>query len=51
MYMMNGITAQFGLIMDFVFQEYALQLTDICPNSCNLDFICQTLLFLFINLW
>lgn len=47
MYMVNGITAQFGAYMDFVFQEYATHR----PHSCNLDFISQTLIFLFINPW
>lgn len=49
MYMVNGITAQFGAYVDFVFQEYALQLTGHIP--ANLDFISQSLIFLFINHW
>ncbi|KAM7096654.1 uncharacterized protein J5F26_009492 isoform 1-T3 [Ciconia maguari] len=35
---------------DVYLQEYAWQLLNICPKYCILDFICQTLLFLFINL-
>lgn len=33
MYMINGISAQFGAYMDFVFQEYALQLTAQIPAT------------------
>lgn len=33
MYMVSGITAQFGAYVDFVFQEYALQLTGHIPAT------------------
>lgn len=33
MYMINGITAQFGAYVDFVFQEFALQLTAQIPAA------------------
>lgn len=35
----------------FCFSGIWWQLTDICSNSCSLDFICQALVLVFINPW
>lgn len=35
----------------FCFSGIWWQLTDICSNSCSLDFICQALVLFFINPW